>query len=167
MTSVILEVTHLATGFMLADLYPSVKLLPWITRDQMKIQRMYRKIDRLLDSIIEEHKADKAAGDGGGEVDDLMDVLLRIQQDGTEYPLTTQNIKAVVLNRTESQTPPLLNYTFSRNPSKNATLSSDSCINRPNSSNCFSLKDYRHRIYLCPFILGWKNSTNWRNWFVL
>ena len=97
MTSVILEVTHMATGFMLADLYPSVKLLPWITRDQMKIQRMYRKIDRLLDSIIEEHKADKAAGDGGGEVDDLMDVLLRIQQDGTEYPLTTQNIKAVVL----------------------------------------------------------------------
>ncbi|KAG6428798.1 hypothetical protein SASPL_106835 [Salvia splendens] len=97
MTSIILEITHLATGFMLADLYPSVKLLPLITGDQMKIQRMYRKVDRLLDSIIEEHKADKAAGDGG-EVDDLLDVLLRIQQDGTEFPLTTHNIKAVVLN---------------------------------------------------------------------
>ncbi|KAG6425775.1 hypothetical protein SASPL_109979 [Salvia splendens] len=56
---------------------------------------MYRKVDKLLDSTTEEHKA---AGDGG-DVEDLVDGLLNIQQDGTEFPLTTENIKAVVLRK--------------------------------------------------------------------
>ncbi|KAL1551822.1 salviol synthase-like [Salvia divinorum] len=97
MTSIILETTHLATRFMLSDLFPSIKLLPLITGDQFKVQRMYRKIDKLLDSIIEEHRRDKAAGNSA-ELEDLVDVLLKIQQDGTEFPLTTDNIKAVVMN---------------------------------------------------------------------
>ncbi|XP_042047820.1 cytochrome P450 71D10-like [Salvia splendens] len=93
-TSIIQESIQLATGFMLADLYPSINLLPLITGVKFKTQRMYRKLDKLFDSIIEQHKA---AGDGG-EVEDLVDVLLKIQQDETEFPLTTQNIKAVVLD---------------------------------------------------------------------
>ncbi|KAL1551823.1 cytochrome P450 71D10-like [Salvia divinorum] len=93
-TSIIQESLQLGTGFMLVDLYPSIKLLPLITGAQFKIQRIYRKLDKLFDSIIEKHKA---AGDGG-ELEDLVDVLLKIQQDGTEFPLTTDNIKAVVLD---------------------------------------------------------------------
>ncbi|KAL1551827.1 cytochrome P450 71D10-like [Salvia divinorum] len=92
-TSIIQESIQLATGFMLADLYPSIKLLPLITGAQFKTQRMFRKLDKVFDSIIEEHRRDKAA-----ELEDLVDVLLKIQQDGTEFPLTTDNIKAVVLN---------------------------------------------------------------------
>ncbi|XP_047966763.1 salviol synthase-like [Salvia hispanica] len=93
-TSIIQESIRLGAGFMLADLYPSIKLLPLITGARFKAQRMYRKLDKLFDSIVEQHKA---AGDGG-DLEDLVDVLLRIQQDGTEFPLTTDNIKAVVLN---------------------------------------------------------------------
>ena len=92
-TSIIQESIRLGAGFMLADLYPSIKLLPLITGARFKAQRMYRKLDKLFDSIVEQHKA---AGDGG-DLEDLVDVLLRIQQDGTEFPLTTDNIKAVVL----------------------------------------------------------------------
>ncbi|XP_047951265.1 salviol synthase-like [Salvia hispanica] len=94
-TSVMQEGIRLGSGFMLADLYPSVKLLPLITGARFKIQRMYRKLDKLFNRIIDQHKA---GGGDGDKVEDLVDVLLKIQQDGTEFPLTTDNIKAVVLN---------------------------------------------------------------------
>lgn len=93
LTCIIQECLQLATGFMLADLYPSISLLPLITGAQLKTQQMYHKLDKLLDSIIEQHKAARE----GGEAEDLVDVLLKIQQHGTEFPLTTQNIKAVIL----------------------------------------------------------------------
>ncbi|KAL1551825.1 cytochrome P450 71D10-like [Salvia divinorum] len=91
--SIIQESVQLAAGFMLADLYPSIKLLPLITGAQFKAQRMFLKFDKLFDNIIEQHRRDKAA-----ELEDLVDVLLKIQQDGTEFPLTTDNIKAVIMN---------------------------------------------------------------------
>ncbi|KAG6428793.1 hypothetical protein SASPL_106830 [Salvia splendens] len=46
-------------------------------RSQFKIQRMHQKLGKLFDSIIEQHRA---AGDGG-ELEDLVDVMLKIQQE--------------------------------------------------------------------------------------
>nr|AGN04218.1 cytochrome P450 [Salvia miltiorrhiza] len=95
MTSIIEEATQLGAGFMLADLYPSVKWLPLITGARFKIRRMHRKLDKLFSSIVEQHRS---AGDAAGVFEDLVDVLLKIQRDGTELPLTIDNIKAVVLD---------------------------------------------------------------------
>ncbi|KAG6384546.1 hypothetical protein SASPL_155635 [Salvia splendens] len=91
MISIFTESTKLATGFMMADLYPSVKLLPLITGARFKIRRLRRKIDQVLDGIIEQQRA--AADDA--EFEDFLDILLKYEKDGT---LTTDNVKAVLLN---------------------------------------------------------------------
>lgn len=62
-------------------------------------------LDAVLDSVIREHQqrryAAAAGGGGGGDGDDedLLDVLLRLQKDvDGQYPLTTLNIKSVIMD---------------------------------------------------------------------
>ncbi|KAL1538027.1 salviol synthase-like [Salvia divinorum] len=52
MISVVMKSLKLGSGFMLADLYPSVKLLPLITGARFKIRRMRRKLDKVLDGTL-------------------------------------------------------------------------------------------------------------------
>ena len=52
---------------------------------------------RILDGIIEEH-LEKMGNGGGGEVEDLLDVLLKVQQDGDlPIPLDMDVIKLAIL----------------------------------------------------------------------
>ncbi|KAG6384545.1 hypothetical protein SASPL_155634 [Salvia splendens] len=94
MVSVFMESTKLATGFMMADLYPSVKLLPLITGARFKIRRLRRKVDEVLDGIIEQQRAAADDGDDDTKLEDFLDILLKYEKDGT---LTTDNVKAVLL----------------------------------------------------------------------
>ncbi|KAI3473002.1 hypothetical protein Pfo_030085 [Paulownia fortunei] len=96
-TSVIKEAMKLVTGFSIADLYPSIKLLPLISGIKFKIERMHRQTDRILDSIIDEHRVAKS-DDASEKSEDLADVLLNYQEDGAELPLTNNNIKAVLMD---------------------------------------------------------------------
>ncbi|KAL4313099.1 hypothetical protein GQ457_01G006980 [Hibiscus cannabinus] len=93
----VLEGVH---GFSIADLFPSVKLLPIITGVRAKLERFHHELDGMLESIIEEHRVSNAnPKNGDDETEDLVDVLLKLQNDGgLEFPLTTDNIKAVVLD---------------------------------------------------------------------
>ncbi|KAL5735696.1 hypothetical protein ACOSQ2_030484 [Xanthoceras sorbifolium] len=61
---------------------------------------LHQKADKILDNIINEHIACKAMGTiGEGEEKDLVHVLLNLQDQGDlEIPLTTDNIKAVILD---------------------------------------------------------------------
>nr|QNC49778.1 cytochrome P450 71D615 [Leucophyllum frutescens] len=83
--------------FELADLFPSSKLLHVLLGwKRYKLLSMRRKLDKILDVIIEEHKL-KKSGEFGGE--DVVDVLLRMNQDGKlEFPITNENIKAVIFD---------------------------------------------------------------------
>ncbi|KAL0323922.1 UNVERIFIED_CONTAM: cytochrome [Sesamum calycinum] len=57
---------------------------------------MRRKLDMILDVILEEHKL-KQSGEFGGE--DIVDVLLRMQKNGElQFPITNDNIKAVIFD---------------------------------------------------------------------
>ncbi|GFP93738.1 cytochrome p450 71d13 [Phtheirospermum japonicum] len=86
----------MATGFELADLFPSFKLLHMFSLNQYKLLRMRRKLDSILDVFLEEHKL-KQNGEFGGE--DILDVLLRMQKNKElEFPITNDNIKAVVFD---------------------------------------------------------------------
>ncbi|XP_011073878.1 premnaspirodiene oxygenase-like [Sesamum indicum] len=101
-----------AGGFMLADLFPSSKLLNVLSWNKMRLVRMRRKLDVILDDIINEHKVNLARirstevsekGDvtrrGNGELgnEDLVDVLLRLQGSGElKFPIANDNIKAVI-----------------------------------------------------------------------
>ncbi|KAI5334247.1 hypothetical protein L3X38_024380 [Prunus dulcis] len=86
----------------LADVFPSVKLLNLIGGIRPKLERLHKETDRIMENIIKEHKKDRAtseSGEGKAE-EDLVDVLLKFHErgNGFEFSLTTDNIKAVILD---------------------------------------------------------------------
>ncbi|KAL1538037.1 cytochrome P450 71D9-like [Salvia divinorum] len=95
MISIISECVKLASGLMMADLYPSVKLMPLITGARFKNRRMHRKLDRVLNNIIEQNRAANASIGGATKVEGFLDILLKYEKDGT---LTINQIKAVLVD---------------------------------------------------------------------
>nr|QBS13819.1 cytochrome P450 monooxygenase [Marrubium vulgare] len=86
----------MAGGFELADLFPSSKLLNLLTWNKYKLLRMRRKLDVIIDEIVEEHRL-KQSGEFDGE--DIVDVLLRMQRNRElQFPITNHNVKAVVFD---------------------------------------------------------------------
>ncbi|KAL4308380.1 hypothetical protein GQ457_01G006960 [Hibiscus cannabinus] len=98
--SIVRKVLEAVHGFSVADLFPSVKLLSVISGTRAKLERFHHELDGMLESIIEEHRVSNANPKNGDDVtEDLVDVLLKLQnQGGFEFPLTTDNIKAVILD---------------------------------------------------------------------
>ncbi|XP_054801147.1 cytochrome P450 71D8-like [Prosopis cineraria] len=96
------QVVELTGGFDLADLFPSVKLVHIITRMEAKLMSMHKKLDKIIGKIVKDHQVKKMQKEveGKGEssgVEDLVDVLLRVQQNGDlEIPITDNNVKAVI-----------------------------------------------------------------------
>ncbi|XP_061356476.1 cytochrome P450 71D10-like [Gastrolobium bilobum] len=90
-------VLKLAGGFSVADLYPSIKVLPYITRIRAKLERLRDEIDRILDNIVKEHIENQRSHYESEE--DLVDVLLSIQkQNDLGLHLTDDNVRAVLLD---------------------------------------------------------------------
>ncbi|XP_077230144.1 desmethyl-deoxy-podophyllotoxin synthase-like [Tasmannia lanceolata] len=99
--SAVKEVLEFAVGFNVADLFPSLKFLSVISGTKFRLQRIYRKFDGILEDIIKQHREKKLmkSDEEVHEEEDLVDVLLRLQEHGDfEFPLTTNNIKAVILD---------------------------------------------------------------------
>ncbi|KAH6814709.1 hypothetical protein C2S51_023727 [Perilla frutescens var. frutescens] len=107
------EGLQMGAGFSIADIFPSSKIagaLSWGTK--LRLMRMRRKMDAILDDIIHQHEENLArmettttTGDnnrrGNGELgnEDLVDVLLRIKNGGElEFPIGYNNIKAVLFD---------------------------------------------------------------------
>ncbi|KHG23440.1 Premnaspirodiene oxygenase [Gossypium arboreum] len=98
--SIARKLVEAASGFSTTDLFPSVKLLPMISGMRAKLERWHHDLDAMLETIIEEHRAGNANPKDSDDVtDDLVDVLLNLQDHGgLEFPLRTDNIKAVILD---------------------------------------------------------------------
>ncbi|XP_029144042.1 cytochrome P450 71D10-like [Arachis hypogaea] len=80
----------------IADLYPSIRvLLEMMSRGKTKLEKVHRKSDKILQDIIDDHRN---SGKCDKEGEDLVDVLLKFQQKDSEYLLTDDNIKAVILD---------------------------------------------------------------------
>ncbi|GMP65082.1 hypothetical protein CsSME_00026043 [Camellia sinensis var. sinensis] len=94
------EVLKLFGGFSVADMYPSVKLLQVMSGMRRKLEKLHKRVDQILENIVNEHRERKMERESGrGEAEDLVDVLLRVQKGGElEFPLTDDNIKAVILD---------------------------------------------------------------------
>jgi cytochrome P450 len=87
-------------GMSLPDLFPSSRLAMLVSRAPARIQAYRRRMRQIMDGIIQEHRERSAvAGDGDGEdEEDFVDVLLRLQKEvDSQFPLTTENIKTVML----------------------------------------------------------------------
>ncbi|GMP65103.1 hypothetical protein CsSME_00026058 [Camellia sinensis var. sinensis] len=93
------EALKLFGGFSVADMYPSVKLLQVMSGMRRKLEKLHKRVDQILENIVNEHRQRKMERESGrGEAEDLVDVLLRVQKGGDlEFPLTDDNIKAVIL----------------------------------------------------------------------
>jgi len=90
------ETVFLASGFELADLFPSQRVVHMFSGTKAKLEKIHMKMDKILEDIIHEHKENKKSA--SAEQEDLVDVLLGLQKSGTlEYPITTNNIKGVIL----------------------------------------------------------------------
>jgi cytochrome P450 len=91
------ESIKIAGGFDLADLFPSITWLRYVTGLSRKLERVHRQIDQIMENIISEHKE---ANKQSESEKDLVDVLIKYE-DGNkrEFVLTTDNIKAIILVR--------------------------------------------------------------------
>jgi len=86
------QAMEMASGFDVADLFPSFKPIHLITGIKPKLENLQNKLDMILESIIKEHQSHP-----GLQGENLVDVLLRIQQSSRlEIPITQDNVKAVI-----------------------------------------------------------------------
>ncbi|XP_009803661.2 cytochrome P450 71D8-like [Nicotiana sylvestris] len=101
--SLIKEASLMVTGLDISEVFPSLKFLHAITGTKAKLMKLHKKLDKVLDMIIEEHKEKlqlvSMKKDGEEESirkEDLVNLLyLRLQESDTlELPFTADNIKA-------------------------------------------------------------------------
>nr|AYM55635.1 cytochrome p450 [Croton stellatopilosus] len=93
------EVSNLSAGFSVADLYPSLNFLEKVSGLRPKLEKLHEKLNGILDRILEEHRNKKCSDEKIKEVEDLVDVLLKVQEHGDlDFPLTDDNIKTVLLD---------------------------------------------------------------------
>ncbi|CAN1269286.1 Cytochrome P450 71D10 [Linum perenne] len=112
--AIVHRIFKMMTGFTLVNLFPSVKVLQWVTGMKPKLMKLHREKDGIVQRILDEHKQRRRSIDGNEAVEeeDLTDVLLKFQEPSDlEFPLTDDSIKAN-LWVLRSHPPPLLSWRF-------------------------------------------------------
>ncbi|XP_027912961.1 cytochrome P450 71D8-like [Vigna unguiculata] len=90
-------------GFDLADLFPSMKSIHFITGKKAKLEKLLNQVDRVLENIVKEHQEkQRIAKEGRTQIkdEDLVDVLLGFQEADAalDIKITTRNVKALILD---------------------------------------------------------------------
>ncbi|XP_059659141.1 premnaspirodiene oxygenase-like [Cornus florida] len=97
-TQMLRDLNKLAGGFALHDIFPSLKIVHFISGTKPALERMHRQMDKILDSIVSDHKAKRKNNDVSA-MEDLVDVLLKFEETSDlNFSLTTDNIKAIILD---------------------------------------------------------------------
>ncbi|KAJ0765196.1 putative premnaspirodiene oxygenase [Helianthus annuus] len=76
------QAVSLAGGFDVSDLFPSFKMLHLVTGMRGKLMKIHGKVDKMLEGIISDHQECRAGGGRAEQNEDLLDVLLRLRDDG-------------------------------------------------------------------------------------
>jgi len=89
----------LSAGFDLDDLFPSLSwLVSLVSRAKSMVEKCHQKQDKILESVVREHRERKKVAEGRREgeeaAEDLVEVLLRLQED-LQFELTNDSIKAL------------------------------------------------------------------------
>ncbi|XP_058742874.1 cytochrome P450 71D10-like isoform X1 [Vicia villosa] len=95
--SAIDEIASLLGGFCIADLYPSIKMLRWMSMAKTKFEKLHKKIDKIMQDILEDHKSIHR---GVSKDENIVDALLKIQKENehTQHRVTDINIKSIILD---------------------------------------------------------------------
>lgn len=95
------EYQELLGGFSLGDFFPSTEFLHTLTGMKSRLQETFRRFDKLFDQMLSEHVNPERETE---EQKDLVDVLLDIQKNesAADMPLTTDNVKAIILVSVDS-----------------------------------------------------------------
>jgi len=98
---VLKEALPLVTSFDISDLFPSYKFLHSFSWMRKQFVDVHEKIDKIFDSIIQEHVENRAAtrkGMAESCEEDLVDVLLRVKESGSlQIPINNDHVKAVLI----------------------------------------------------------------------
>ncbi|KAJ6990704.1 cytochrome P450 71D9-like [Populus alba x Populus x berolinensis] len=97
---IIEDVAEALAGLNIVDVFPSAKFLYMISTLRSRLERSHKEADEILENIINERRASKeeTKTDQDNEVEVLLDVLLNLQNQGSlEFPLTTDSIKAIIM----------------------------------------------------------------------
>lgn len=97
--SSVVEFTNINPGFCMADLYPSIEVLQVITGIKSKLENLHRKVDQILQNILDEHKQRRVGTEitKGEAEEDLIDVFLKLQlNEDHEVSLSDSHIKAII-----------------------------------------------------------------------
>lgn len=96
---IIEELAKAGAGFNIADIFPSIKLFHMMSWTTFRLKRVHREADEILETIITERRAKNIETQNGkNDLQDLLDVLLDIQTHRNfGFPITTENIKAIIL----------------------------------------------------------------------
>ncbi|KAJ3681457.1 hypothetical protein LUZ60_015946 [Juncus effusus] len=93
------QALQIVAGFCIVDSFPSFKYLDVLSGIRRKLEDIHRQLDVIFDDILRDHQLDRANGKVDQKDEDIVDVLLRIREEGDlELPLTLDNIKAVILD---------------------------------------------------------------------
>ncbi|GJN19197.1 hypothetical protein PR202_gb06444 [Eleusine coracana subsp. coracana] len=94
------ETVKVLAGFSLDDLFPSWRLAGVLGGMTRPAEANHRNTYELMDCAFRQHQERKASIDSSvTKEEDILDVLLRMQKEGgLEVPLTTGNIKAIILD---------------------------------------------------------------------
>ncbi|KAJ9564720.1 hypothetical protein OSB04_000686 [Centaurea solstitialis] len=87
------ETVKLTGGFDVADIFPSKKFLHHLTGKRAKLTKIHNELDNVIENIISDHTVSRLSS----SQESLLDVLLR-HKDDTEFPLTSDNVKAVIFD---------------------------------------------------------------------
>ncbi|CAI9087634.1 OLC1v1021753C2 [Oldenlandia corymbosa var. corymbosa] len=101
------RMTEMASGFDLADLFPSNKFIRVISGTSFKLKKLFKNLDQILDEIIKEHREKRMSALGNSKKpsaattskeEDIVDVLLKINEEGSlEVSISTESIKAIIV----------------------------------------------------------------------
>ncbi|GMI87718.1 cytochrome P450, family 71, subfamily B, polypeptide 35 [Hibiscus trionum] len=95
LAAVLTETQELFAGMSVGDFFPEWEWIHSVSGYKRRLTKNLNELRRVCDEIIEEHLNSKS----GGNKEDFVDVLLRVQkQDNLEIPITDDNLKALVLD---------------------------------------------------------------------